>query len=70
MSINMTTSLIASITSLISNVFAYVTKKLSLNNADDMKANAAAKTTQEIKDEAVATVSEADLEEVRKGVAE
>ncbi len=66
----MSSTLIASIASFLGNVLAYITKKLSLNNSDDMKANAAAQTVQKIKDDATHTVSDGDIDEVRKGVAE
>lgn len=70
MSSSITGSVLAAVASLIGNIMAYLAKRLSLNNATDMKANAAAATQQRLKDEAVQVVRRGKLDEIRKGVAE
>jgi hypothetical protein len=65
-----TEGIVTAFLSAVSSAFEWALEKLKLDNSDDMRKNAAAKTDGELKDKAGKIVAKRDIDAVRKAVAE
>lgn len=66
-----TTSIVGSLLSCIANGFAWCLERMKLKNTKEMQANAAAQTTQGIKDNAVQhVVTKPDIQQIEEGISE
>lgn len=62
--------MIGGIIDFLANLMGFVRKRQDLTNSPEQQANAAAKTDQQIKDEARGAIAAGDVEKVRKLAAE